>query len=192
MNKIIKILTFSDWLIISGFGLIAPIFAIFITRHIEDGTLIVVGIASAIYLMSKSLLQLVVAKYLDRIKGEKDDFYWLVVGSFLFSIGPFLYLLCYLSWHIYLVQLIYGIGSALAYPGWCAIFTRHIDKQKQAFEWSLYDTLIGLGTAVAAWLGAVIADRLGFAALFYIVGVMSLIGSVSLIGMYKNLKKEDY
>jgi len=188
VNKIIKILIFSDFIIMSGLGLVSPIFAIFITDHIIDGSLVVVGIASAIYLISKSLFQLVVAQRLDKIRGEKDDFSCMVLGSFLFSLVPFLYLICYLPIHLYLVQLIYGIGAALSYPGWCAIFTRHVDGQRTAFSWSTYDALTGIGAAVAAPIGAVVADHFGFSALFCIVGIMSIVGSVSLIYLRRPLK----
>jgi len=187
VNKIIKILIFSDFIIISGLSLVAPIFAIFITDHIIGGSLVVVGIASAVYLISKSLLQLVVARRLDKVRGERDDFFWLVSGSFLFSLAPFLYLICYLPIHLYAVQLIYGIGAALAYPGWCAIFTRHVDGQKTAFSLSLLGALTGIGAAIAAPIGAIIANRFGFSALFCIVGVMSIIGSVSLIYLRRPL-----
>lgn len=189
MNKIIKILTFSDLLIIFGFGLISPVFAVFITEQIIDGTLAVVGAASAIYLISKALIQLIVARRIDKVKGERDDFYWLIFGSFLLSLVPFLYLLCRLSWHLYLIQLIYGIGAALTFPGWCSIFTKHIDHSREAFEWSLYATLTGIGAALAAYLGGVIAEKLGFFVLFYIVGIMSLLGSIGLIFLYKPLSK---
>lgn len=189
MNRIIRILTFSDLLILFGFGLISPVFAVFITGQIIGGTLAVAGTASAIYLFSKSLIQLVIARRIDKIDGERDDFYWLLLGSFLVSLAPFLYLLCQLPWHLYLIQLIYGIGAALAYPGWCSIFTRHIDNGREAFAWSLYATLTGIGAALAAYLGGIIADKYGFFILFYVVGILSILGSVSLIVLHKSLSK---
>ena len=67
INSVIRILTISDVLIISGFGLVAPIFAVFITDSIKGGTLEVVGIASAVYLLAKSLGQIPVAVIIDKI-----------------------------------------------------------------------------------------------------------------------------
>jgi len=153
--------------------------------------LAVVGAASAIYLISKALIQLIIAWRIDKIKGERDDFYWLIFGSLLFSLVPFLYLLCRLSWHLYLIQLIYGIGAALTYPSWCSIFTKHIDHNREAFEWSLYATLTGIGAALAAYLGGIIAENFGFFVLFYIVGIISLLGSIGLIVLHKPLLKVD-
>ncbi|GAH48577.1 unnamed protein product, partial [marine sediment metagenome] len=67
MNPVIKVLTISDFLIISGFGLITPIFAVFVTDTIEGGTLAVVGIAAAIYLLARSIGQIPVGAIIDKI-----------------------------------------------------------------------------------------------------------------------------
>jgi len=90
INPVIRFLTISDVLIIGGFGLVAPIFAIFITKSIEGGTVEVAGIAAAIYLLAKSLGQIPVAVIIDKIKGEKDDFWAVLIGSIIFSIIPIL------------------------------------------------------------------------------------------------------
>jgi len=74
INSVIRILTISHVLIISGFGLVAPIFAVFINNTIKGGTLEVIGIASAIYLLAKSLGQIPSATIIDKIKGKKMIF----------------------------------------------------------------------------------------------------------------------
>jgi len=55
VNPVIQALIFSDLLILSGFGLISPILAVFITNQIRGGSLEVAGLATTIYLVSKSL-----------------------------------------------------------------------------------------------------------------------------------------
>jgi len=56
-----------------------------------------------------------------------------------------------------------------------------LDKQKESFEWSLYSTLTGLGTAATAAIGAALAQFVGFAATFTLVGVLSLLGCLVLL-----------
>lgn len=58
MNKTLKLLIFSDIFVLSGFGFIAPILAIFIKDNLVDGTIVAAGIASAIYMITHSLLQI--------------------------------------------------------------------------------------------------------------------------------------
>ena len=187
INPVIKFLTISDIIIISGFGLIAPIFAVFITDSIKGGTLEVVGIAMAIYLLAKSLGQIPAASIIDRIKGELDDYWVLLIGSILFSLIPLFYLVVDTPIHLYIVQFFYGLATAVTLPTWYALFTRHIDKEHEGIEWGVYQTLVDLGSAGAASLGGFLAARLGFDYLFVLVSIISLIGSLFIVGVYKSM-----
>lgn len=188
INQFIKVLTLSDFFIWSGFGLINPILAIFVAEQIRGGNIEVAGFASAIYLGTKSVLQIPIARFLDLKKGEKDDFRILMTGTFVVGVTPFFYLLASFPWHIYIIQAVYGIGNALSFTAWDAIFTRHIDKNKVAYEWSVYYTLTDLGTAVAAGVGGVIAQTLGFRPLFLLVGIITSTGAFFLLALAKRIK----
>src|SRR3989338_5703919 len=93
INHVIKTLVVSDFFINAGFSVFAPIFAVFVTKQISTGSLEVIGFAAALTQIFKVTLQIPIAKYLDSNHGEYDDFYSMVIGSFLISIVPFLYLL---------------------------------------------------------------------------------------------------
>lgn len=189
VNKVIRVLTFSDILILSGFGLLSPIFAVFLTEQIQGGSLEIVGFASMIYLLTKSLLQIPVAQYLDEKRGEHDDFYAMLFGSIVISLVPLFYLFAKTPFHIYLAQVFYGIGGALSFPSWVAIFTRHIDKNTEGFEWSVYFTATDLGGALTAALGGILAQHLGFKPLFLLIFIFSTLGSLLLIEIYHRMRK---
>jgi len=190
INSVIKFLTLSDILLIGSFGLIAPIFAVFVTDSLVDGSLEVVGIASTVYLLTKSVFQLLAAAIADKIKGEKDDFWVMIVSSIIMSLIPLLYLAISTAWHLYIVQFIYGLAAAFSYPAWMAIFTRHIDKNSEGREWGVYYTLTDLAAAGTAAIGGVVAYHFGFAPLFVTVSIVSLIGALSLGGIYKVVNKK--
>lgn len=181
-----------DIMFFSAFGLIGPIFAIFVTNQIAGATVATVGFAATINLLVKALLQMPVARYIDKHKGEKDDFLFMVVGSTLISIVPFAYLFVTLPIHLYLAQVVLGIGGALTNPGWFAIFTRHIDKGKEGTEWTLENVSIGLVSAGVAALGGIMAERFGFHNLFLIVGVLSLVGLIIQISLYSTVIELDH
>jgi len=162
INKTIKILMLSDFIIVSGFGFIAPIFALFLTDKIQGATIETVGFASAIYWLAAVLTRLPIAQRVDKTKSEKDDFYFMIFGSILISITPFLYIISAKIWHIYMIQVIYGLGYSLRLPGWFGMFTRHIDKNHEGYEWSFDSLIAGVGSGVTAALGGIMAVRLGF------------------------------
>ncbi|MFH0752045.1 MAG: MFS transporter [archaeon] len=183
MNKAIKYLIISDIFIFTGFGLINPILAIFVKENLIGGTIFAAGLASMIFMLTKSLVQLPFSRYID---SHDSRIKWLILGTFIIAFVPVIYLLSSNIKHIYLAQFLYGIGSGLAFPAWLGIWSFNLDKGHESFEWSLYSTLVGVGTAVSAAVGATIAGLFGFKYTFVFVGVMSMVGC----GVLFNLEKK--
>ena len=182
MNKKLALLILSDILIVSSFGLIGPIFALFINQDLA-GSVLSAGIATAIYWGVKSTVQLPLSKYL--IDKHKRKTQLLLIGTFLIITVPLMYILAQDVKLIFLAQAVYGFGTALAYPSWFSLFTTYMDKKKKGFEYSLWSTSIGLGSGIAAFFGASIAKVLGFRPLFLVVGAIAFTGFLILIALDK-------
>ncbi len=178
INKVIKVLIFYDLILLFGWGLVMPILAIFIVENIKGGDAQVAGIAVGMYWILKSLLQIPIGQYLDRNHGEKDDLYFLIGGTFLASATPFGLIFASLPWHIYLLTTIHALGMAAAIPAWGGIFTRHIDKGKEAQSWALDSSALGIGAGVAGVIGGIIAKSFGFTPLFIAVGISGVISAL--------------
>lgn len=195
INKVIKILISSDILLITGFGFIAPIFAIFIAQRITLGDMTeavkIAGFSMAIYWGVKSILQIPIGKYLDKNHGEKDDLYFVMIGNSLAALAAFGYIFSSSAWHLYLLQGVYSLGMAMNIPSWTAIFTRHIDKEQVAFEWATRSTFIGIGAGAAGALGGIIASSFGFNVLFVGVGVFALFSAILPIFIIKIIAPKD-
>lgn len=185
INLVIKILILSDFLIFVASNLLSPIFAIFILQKISGATMETVGICASIFYASKAIFEIPVGRFIDKTMSEKDDLYSALLGTVL-TAGVYLSY-CFLTsvWQIYLAQVVLGLCAAMAYPGWYSIFTRHIDGDKKAVEWSVYDVTMALGIAMAASLGAFIADQYGFYTLFVVISIVTTVGALLLL-MIKN------
>ena len=85
MNRTMKLLMLSDIFVLTGFGLIQPILAIYVNQDIVGGSVLTAGIASAIFMLTKSLVQLPFSKYLDT-HGRKAK--WLIFGTLLMALVP--------------------------------------------------------------------------------------------------------
>lgn len=188
INKIIKYLTISDFIILTGFGFIAPVFAVFILQNIQGGTLETVGFATAIQVFTKAVFELPIARYLDKKRGDMDEFHYMVIGSFILSITPLFYLFIKTPLELYAVQFIYGIATAMNYPAWMSLFTRHAEKEREGSQWAIYATVIGIGTAISAALGGMISERYGFPTIFWLIFLMGILGTLSLFKTYEPLK----
>ena len=188
VNKIVKYLILADIAFWTGWGLVTPVFAIFIVEKIQGGTALVVGVATAIYWLFRSLLVFPSGKILDKYIGERDDYLFLVAGDFIAALVLFGYIFAIFPWHIYLLQVFYGIGMALSLAGWRAIFTRNIDKGKEASEWALDDTLLSFGTAAAGIISGLLVTKLGYTITFAIAGTLGILSVILLLALRKEIE----
>jgi MFS family permease len=184
LSKIIKYLILSDLVFYSGWGLISPIFAIFIVETIKGGNAFVVGLAAGISLVVRSVFRLVFGIYVDSHKGLKDDYFFLVFGLFISAIVSFGFIFSTLPWHIYVLQAISGLGLAMTTAGFTSIFTRNIDTGKESTEWGIDAIAVGLGPGIAGVIGGAAVTYFNFTDVFIAVGIIGLIG-VALLFMIK-------
>jgi len=182
-----KLLMLSDIFVLTGFGLIQPILAIYVNQDIVGGSVLTAGIASAIFMLTKSLVQLPFSKYLDT-HGRKAK--WLIFGTLLMALVPLIYLTSRSIYQVFLAELIYGIGSGLAYPTWLGLWSVNLEKGKESFQWSLYSTSTGIGTAATGAAGAVIADLSGFTATFLLAGLMCALGCLLLFHLESKMAEK--
>ena len=177
MNRTIKLLMLSDIFVVTGFGLISPILAIFINDNLPGGSIFSAGLAAAIFLVTKSAVQMPFSRYADRSGNKLRG---LIAGSFIVSMVPFIYIFATDISYVYLAEVMYGFGSGLAFPTWLGLWSVSLDKGKESFEWSLYSTLTGIGSAATAAIGAAISQFIGFAYTFVLVSMLSLTGCLIL------------
>jgi len=190
MNLIIQSLIFASFFFEVGFGIFMPIFAVFLTNEIPGGNVVVVGYAAGIYWILKSLLQVPVGRFLDRKKGEFDDFWALFAGHFIMGLVVFLYIFANSPLHIYLLQALLAVGGALAVPSWFAMFLRHVDRSKEGFEWSIHSSIsYGLGTGGAGALGGILVKLYGFQFIF-IAGAILVWASLPILLMLRRHLKD--
>lgn len=186
-NKIsatIRFLILSDFFLFFAVGLLTPIFAVFILENIEN-KIEVIGYAMSCYWLTRVIMVVPLSRLMDKIRGEIDEYSFMIIGTFLISIIPLFYIISSVSWHIYVLQIMNGIAYSMAVPAWRILFTNHIDKKIVGLEWSLEDVGVGIATASSATIGAFIASKLGFKVLFGIISFFGLIATIILIVLSK-------
>jgi len=184
MNPFIRSLIVSDFLLYFSYGLVTPIMAIFVSGQIIGATIETVGIATAIYWIVRSLTSIPLARWMDGHDGEKDEFHFMFWGALLMSLTLMSLAWATQIWHVYLIQVFFGIFNSMAIPGWRILFTNHLDHGKVGFAWSVWDVAVALGTALAAYAGSVVAQEWGFHFLFILVGAIGTLGALILVPLY--------
>ena len=188
INRVILTLVFLDFFLNGAVGTLAPFFAIFVSENVAGGTITAVGVAVAIYWVVKSLFQLPIARWLDKTDGETDDFWAMFFGYLGASAVPMIYFFATDIWHIFAAQAFFGFCMAWAVPAWFSIFTRHLDKFRIGFEWSVYSVFsVGAATAISGVLGGFLIDRFGFRAIFIIASILMFVSALGLLAIRRRI-----
>lgn len=180
INRVVRFFILADLTFLAGWGLVDPILAIFVVNKIAGATLITLGTMAAIYWIVKSAIQIPIALYLDKHNGEKDDFYAVVIGLLVASLAMFGFMAADKVSHLYLIQLVKAIAFGLYVPAWSAITSRHLDKNKVAFEWAVSSTAVGMSMGLAGLIGGWLA-KYGFNFVFLFGGFLSLASALILL-----------
>ena len=178
MNRVVKYFVFADLALFTGWGFVAPVFSVFIIEEVVGATLVTVGISAALYWLARAVIQIPIAMTIDRMKGEKDDFYALILGLITISASAFLLVFIRTPLELYIVQIMQGAAFGAYSVSWVAIFSRHLDKERVAFDWSLDRATLSLAIATSSILGGVVASAFGFNTIFIASGVLSLASAV--------------
>ena len=180
LNQVILIIILANFAFTVAANLSAPLFALFVVENIGAAAA-AVGFASAIYWVVKSVLQLPIARWIDKNHGELDDYYSLLIGLAITTAGVFLFYFTRELWHVFVIQALIGIGDAFVVPPLYAIFSRHLDQNTEGFEWALQSSFsFGAGSALGGALSGLLVGTLGIRPLFLINGILMLVGLIIL------------
>lgn len=183
VGRLVKYFILADFFLLAGWGFIDPLFSIFIIQHIAGATLSTVGIATAIYWITRSLLQLPIANYLDKTPGEKDDFMVLIGAMLLAGVSAIATVWVTTIWELYVIHAVHAVAFAMYYSSWPTIFSRHLDKDRISLDWSLDSVAIGIAAGFTGLLGGVIAEAWGFSVVFIAGGILSFVAAFILFAV---------
>ena len=191
VNKVMRAYIYWDFVINSGWGLLGPVFAIFLLETIAIGNVAegakIAGFSTLFYWTTKSILQIPIGHYLDKNHGEIDDFWFYVIGTVITGLVPFGFLFSSVPWHIYALQILHGVGMSMIIPSSYAIFIRHTDKGREAYESGLDSTLLGVGAGFAGALGGIMAGYIGVKLIFVLTGIFTFISVFFIFAVRKDM-----
>lgn len=177
INSIVKAFIVSETLIWSAWNFVAPIFAIFAANEIPGGNVQVAASAFSTHLIVRVVFELFIGKYISKAS-EFKKFIMTIMGLSILSIAYIGFSLTKTIPYIYIFYAVVGIGLGIASPPKNALFSTHLDKDKEAAEWGIYDATVFVGVALATALGGFIANQYGFRVLFILSMIVNLLGII--------------
>lgn len=188
LNPIVKAYIISESLLWSAWDFITPIFAIFVLKDIGGGTIQVAAAGYSTYLVTRVIFELISGRILMK-SDDKGKIFMTIFGITCLSIAYLGFAASSTIFHIFFFYFILGIGLGTAAPAKNSLFAIHLDKNKEATEWSLADAVAFICMAMATALGGFIAASYGFKFLFILAAVVNSISVLPYI-LLVNTKKQ--
>lgn len=187
MKHLLTILYASSWLSWFSAGMLGPIYAIFVEEI--GGDILTAGIAWAVFSLVMGLLTIVMGEFEER----KFDRRKAVLTGYVILTGATIgYLFVENPAELLIVQAFIGVGAAINYPAWDALFTHAVDKDKETVEWATQEGGGQIIGGLAALVGGFIASIYGFRTLFVIMaciqGFSILVASHLFLKQNRHLK----
>lgn len=182
MNHILKIIIISSLLFNFGVGMLTPIYAIFVGEI--GGDVLTASYSFALFTGSVGILTFIFGKVEDGL--NKKKLYVIGAGLNVLAIGGYNFISEPL--HLFIVQGILGITTAMIYPVFDTLFSTNLKKGKEAFEWSIWEGSTFVAIAASSVVGGIIVSTLGFGYLFMIMTSFAFMAFVNAIFITKHRK----
>lgn len=169
LNKSLRILITTNSVLIFIVGLFAPFYAIFV-QHI-GGTIAFAGFSWAVFSIVAGVLILLFSKWELKIKEQE----LLIMLGYLLRGGVFMsYAFMTSVPQLIVTQVLWGVASALGTPAFDAVYSAHTSKDNSLVEWGNWEGISSIVTGIAALLGGIIIQILGYETMFVIMAVISV------------------
>jgi MFS family permease len=179
-NKVVRAYIISESLVWAAWNFVIPILAVFVVNNVKGGSIQTAASAYSIYLLVRVIFELICGRILLRTSDRKK-YSIATLGVLILS---FAYLFFSISTSVSTLIIGYaiaGIGLGLSAPAKNALFSIHIEKNKEATDWSISDAVTFGCMALAATLGGFFETIYGFKTLFIIAAVINLFGALPFI-----------
>lgn len=157
-NKIVLLLTFSDIFSWGIFLVLNAIVGIYLAGKLEVDTIKFVGIGTAIYYITRGILEFSFGRLLDWLKHDLDEILSLAIGNVLMGVSFIFYPHISSPTLYYLLQIVFGTGTALNLVAWRKLFAQNLDKHREGLEYGTYGMLFSLASALFAFFAGLIAN----------------------------------
>ncbi len=175
-SKASKIILYTNGLILLSGAMLGPIYALFV----EDigGSLLDASYAFAIFSFTAGIVTALSGKYVDKIK---ENELILVLGYGIIGIGFILYIFVNSIFLLFLVQIIIGIGEAIAWPAFDVLYNKHLDKNNPGKWWGIWESLNYFTISIGALIGGFLVTFFSFSVMFIIMGILCLISALYIL-----------
>lgn len=184
MNNAYKILLSASLLANFGDNLIGPFYAVFVKEI--GGNILDMGFTVTVFGFCTGIMMILMGKLSDKINKEIIT----IFGYGCYALGSLLYLIISSPWQLFILQIIFAIGTTCLSAPLSALFAKHINKEKEGEQWGMEKGGSFIAVGVASLLGTLIINEWGFKALFSIMFAIQIIATLIQSRLYFTLQNK--
>jgi MFS family permease len=162
-------------------GMFAPFYAVFVDKIGGDAAL--AGASWALFSVISGVFILLLSKWELRVKRR----HVLLALGYLIRASVFLsYAFMTSIPQLLITQVLWGIASAIGTPAFDALYNSEVSEEAAIVEWGDWEGVAAIATGVAALVGGLLIQTIGFQVLFILMSViMTLLGGHTLYQRFK-------
>jgi hypothetical protein len=158
----------------------APFYAVFVQKI--GGGAALAGISWALFSVVSGILILVLSQWELRVKRRHV---LLALGYLIRAVVFMSYAFMNTISQLLVTQVLWGIASALGTPAFDALYNSNTSAETSIVEWGDWEGISAIATGVAALVGGLLIQAIGFKILFIFMSIsMAALGSYTLYKRY--------
>ncbi|MBT5021549.1 MFS transporter [Candidatus Woesearchaeota archaeon] len=181
-NNALRILLFTNGIVLIAGAMLGPIYALFVEQI--GGDLLDASLTGGIFALAAGLTTLIAGRYAD--KAKRDDL--IVAGGYLImGVGFLLMNFVNSIWFLFGVQALIGFAEAFYSPAFDALYSQHLTKNKAGRQWGAWESLNYFSIAIGAVFGGFVASKFGFNAIFITMAILCFVSAAYIWVLPKKL-----
>ena len=183
INKPLRVLLFTDSLVMLACAMIVPFYTLYVERI--GGDILDAGAAASLFAVAAGVSSLVAGRFSDSLRRKERV---VAIGYLVTAMGFLGYLWVDSVWQLLVVQVVVGLAQAGYAPAYDALYTKHIgSKRRLGSRWSIWESLQYFSIAGGAALGAVVIYYGGFPVLFITMATLCALSAMYLVTLPRRL-----
>jgi len=176
LNKQLRVLLFTDSLVLISAAMLAPFYALYVDKI--GGDILDAGMAASAFAVAAGVASILSGKLADLVRHKER----IVALSYLVTGVSFVaYIFVESMAQLLLVQVVIGLAQALYAPAYDALYSKHIrSKRRAGAAWAAWESLNYFALAIGTGAGALLIEYMGFKALFVAMASLCIISSLRL------------
>lgn len=181
INHPLKILLFTNGLILFSAAMLGPIYALFVDEI--GGDLLDASLAGATFSLTAAIVVFIFGKLSDSVR---ENELLVVLGYALMGTGFCLYTVVDSMSMLLFVQVVIGIGEAMYSPSFDALYSKHLNEGQSGTQWGTWESLNYSAAASGAFIGGTVATAFGFHALFLAMAALAFFSATFILALKRS------